>query len=61
MIKKYKKITFEYRSDIYPVLKMLRQGQGQGCGQGWGQAVAGHVSADYMAAADQEVGLPLGD
>ena len=30
-------------------------------GQGWGQAVAGHVSADDMAGADQEVGLPLGD
>ena len=40
---------------------MLRQGQGQGGGQGWRQAVAGHVSADDMAGADQEVGLPLGD
>ena len=41
---------------------MLRQGQGQGGGQGWEQAVvAGYVSADDMAGADQEVGLPLGD
>ena len=32
---------------------MLRQGRGQGGGQGWGQAVAGHASADDMAAADQ--------
>ena len=40
---------------------MLRQGQGQGGGQGWGLAVAGHVSADVMEGADQEVGLPLGD
>ena len=38
-----------------------REGQGQGGGQGWGQAVAGHVSADDTAGADQEVGLPLGD
>ena len=40
---------------------MLRQGQGHGGGQGWGQAVAGHVSADDMAGADQEVVLPRGD
>ena len=40
---------------------MLRQGQGLGGGQGWGQAVAGYVSADDMAGADQKVGLPLGD
>ena len=40
---------------------MLRQGQEQGGGQGCGQAVAGHMSADDMAGADQEVGLPLGD
>ena len=35
--------------------------QGQGGGQGWGQAVAGHVSTDDIAGADEEVGLPLGD
>ena len=33
----------------------------QGGGQGWRQAVAGYVSADDMAGADQEMGLPLGD
>ena len=33
---------------------MLRQGQGQGRGQSWGQAVAGHVSAEDMEGADQE-------
>ena len=36
---------------------MLSQGQGQVVAK----AVAGHVSADYMAGADQDVGLPLGD
>ena len=40
---------------------MLRQGQGLGSGQSWRQAVAGYVSVDDMAGADQEVGLPLGD
>ena len=35
--------------------------QGQGGGQGFGQAVAGHVLADDVAGADEEVGLPLGD
>ena len=40
---------------------MLRLGQGHGGGQGWGQVVAGHVSADDMAGADQDVVLPLGD
>ena len=30
-------------------------------GQGWRQAVVGYVSADDMAGADQEVGLPLGE
>ena len=40
---------------------MLRQGQVQGGGKGRRQAVAGHLSADDVAAADQEVGLPLGD
>ena len=40
---------------------MLRQGQGQVGGQGWRQAVAGYLSADDTAGADQEVGLPLGD
>ena len=40
---------------------MLRQGQRQGGGQRWRQAVAGYVSSDDMAGADQEVGLPLGD
>ena len=35
--------------------------QGQSVGQVWVQAVAGHVSADDVAGADQKVGLPLGD
>ena len=40
---------------------MHRQVQGHGGSQGWGHAVTGHVSADDMAGADQEVVLPLGD
>ena len=35
--------------------------RGRDGGQGWRQTVAGYVSADDMAGACQEVGLPMGD